>query len=97
MKIRLLCLQLLFCAVTLGQKDLASNGFTFLSGTQIQSDLDSLSNWILDVHPAPFAHCSEQDWTERLAKNKALPSSDRAEMPPMDSTTDPGITELVQS
>jgi C-terminal processing protease CtpA/Prc len=74
MKIRLLCLQLLFCAVTLGQSDLASNGFTFLSGTQIQSDLDSLSNWILDVHPAPFAHCSEQDWTERLAKNKALVS-----------------------
>ena len=72
MKTRLLCLQLALCSIVYGKTDTDSSGFVFLSGAQMQNDLDSLSEFILRMHPAPFAHCSEQDWSDQLARSKRM-------------------------
>lgn len=37
---------------------------TFLTHDQIQRDLDSLSSWIQQAHPAPWIHCSEQEYQD---------------------------------
>ena len=61
-----------WCSIILGQLDTDSSEFVFLTGAQMQSDLDSLSEYILRMHPAPFAHCSEQDWSDQLTKSKRM-------------------------
>lgn len=40
----------------------------FISGNQIQKDLDSLRAWILAVHPSPFVHCSELEFDDAWEK-----------------------------
>jgi hypothetical protein len=42
----------------------------FLSGDQIQTDLDSLRAWILAVHPSPFVHCSQIEFDETWEKSR---------------------------
>jgi len=42
----------------------------FLSGDQIQTDLDSLRAWILAVHPSPFVHCSQFEFEETWEKSR---------------------------
>ena len=34
----------------------------FISGDAIQLDLDSLRQWVLDMHPAPFTNCTETEF-----------------------------------
>lgn len=58
--------------VSYGQQESAPDGFAYLTGDQIALDLDSLSAWVLRLHPAPFAHCSPEEWTASLDKNKRL-------------------------
>ena len=58
--------------VSLGQQEATPDGFTYLTGDQIARDLDSLSAWVLKLHPAPFAQCSPDEWTASLDKNKRL-------------------------
>ncbi len=58
--------------VSFGQRESAPDGFAYLTGDQIALDLDSLSAWVLRLHPAPFAHCSPEEWTASLDKNKRL-------------------------
>jgi C-terminal processing protease CtpA/Prc len=72
MKTYLFCLQMAWCSIILGQLETDSSEFVFLTGAQMQSDLDSLSEYILRMHPAPFAHCSEQDWSDQLTKSKRM-------------------------
>ena len=55
-----------------GQQESSPDGFAYLTGDQIASDLDSLSAWILKLHPAPFAQCAPEEWTASLDKNKRL-------------------------
>jgi hypothetical protein len=72
MKIHLFGLLMLWCSIISSQEEVSSRETAFLSGDQLQRDLDSLSSWILRMHPAPFAHCSEQDWSKQLAKSKRM-------------------------
>lgn len=40
------------------------------TGEQIQRDLDSLAQWIIDIHPSPFVHCSSMELDAALSQAK---------------------------
>ena len=44
----------------------------FLTGDQIQRDLDSLEAWILEIHPSPFIHCSSLDFELACKDSKEI-------------------------
>lgn len=67
--LRLVLLALTCMASTIG-KGQAPQGLDRFSGAQIQRDLDSLSKWILDVHPSPYVHCSSLEFETALEQAK---------------------------
>ena len=67
-----LAVLLSFCSLAFGQSKVSQNGFVYLSGEEVERDLDSLSSWVLATHPAPFAYCSEDEWFSRLKQNKEM-------------------------
>ena len=63
----LIALSLNAALVGIGQN---SGGLDRFSGEQINRDLDSLYQWILDIHPSPYVHCSSLELEASLQQAK---------------------------
>lgn len=44
----------------------------FINGESIQTDLDTLKQWIEAMHPSPFARCTEREWEDAFASGKTM-------------------------
>ena len=65
---------LLICLSGTSQNLSTANGHSvdFLSGQSIHKDLDTLKKWIEEMHPSPFARCTEQDWNDAYTAGNAM-------------------------
>ena len=49
-----------------------SQTVVFITGPSIQSDLDTLKQWIEITHPSPFARCTEKEWNAAYLTAQAM-------------------------